>query len=162
MVTGKILYAEEDGTYVLKFVGDVRVTLCTAFDSFLDTLFDKRSLKSVMVDLTETEGIDSTSLGLLAKLSIQAKKKLGGVPTLVSTNDDITRIVHSMGFDQVFDILSEPLEACMSLDELPEKVEADDRVCGRVLEAHKVLMSLNASNQEAFKDLVSTLELQPH
>ena len=58
--------------------------------------------KSVVVDLSHTESIDSTSLGLLAKLSIQADRRFGYRPILVSTQADITRILCSMGLDDVF------------------------------------------------------------
>ena len=70
---GRILVADHNGVYMLKFVGDVRVTLCATVDDYLHRMFDDREFKSVLVDLSETEGIDSTSLGILAKLSIQAE-----------------------------------------------------------------------------------------
>ena len=33
MTTGKIQFAESQGTFVLKFIGDVRLTLCAALDA---------------------------------------------------------------------------------------------------------------------------------
>ncbi|MBU2704353.1 STAS domain-containing protein [Zooshikella marina] len=158
MTAGKIQFAENEGTYVLKFVGDVRLTLCSTLDTFLDKMFAQPDFKSVIVDLTETEGIDSTSLGLLAKLSIQAKKKLGLVPTVVSTNEDITRILLSMGFDQVFILVREQAQPSQSLQEVPVEECSEESAKKKVLDAHKVLMSLNEKNRQAFKDLVKSLE----
>ncbi|MBU2712458.1 STAS domain-containing protein [Zooshikella harenae] len=158
MTAGKIQFAENEGTYVLKFVGDVRLTLCSTLDTFLDKMFAQPDFKSVIVDLTETEGIDSTSLGLLAKLSIQAKKRLGLVPTVVSTNEDITRILLSMGFDQVFILVREQAHPSQSLQEVPVEECSEESAKQKVLDAHKVLMSLNEKNRQAFKDLVKSLE----
>ena len=105
---GRIMVGDHDGVYVLLFQGDVRLTLCTAVDSFLDRMFQDACFKSVVVDLGATESIDSTSLGLLAKLSIQADKRFGYRPTLVSTQPDITRVLVTMGLDDVFDLVQEP------------------------------------------------------
>ena len=77
MANGKLLVAEKDGVHVLKFVGDVRVTLGPTIDAFLTSLLETVDFKSVIIDLTETEGIDSTSLGFIAKISIGAKNSFG-------------------------------------------------------------------------------------
>ena len=66
MKMSKILFAEKDGVFVLKFVGDVRVTLGPTISTFLDNIGQCDSFQSVIIDLTQTEGIDSTTLGMLA------------------------------------------------------------------------------------------------
>lgn len=158
-VAGRILVAVHNGVYILKFVGDVRVTLCATVDGYLERMFDDTDFKSVLVDLSETEGIDSTSLGILAKLSIQASRRYSFVPTLVSTRPDITRILTTMGFDDVFNIIQEPLEHKSQLAELPKLLNGSEAMLReRVLEAHRVLMSMNDQNRETFKDLVAALE----
>ena len=155
---GRILVGDHEGVYVLLFQGDVRLTLCTAVDSFLDRMFDDTGFRSVVVDLADTESIDSTSLGLLAKLSIQAMRRFGYRPTLVSTRPDITRILVTMGLDDVFNIVEEDLEHRDQLEELACRSASEDEVRSRVLEAHKILMGMNESNRAAFQDLVATLE----
>ncbi len=70
---GKILFTEQDETYVMKFLGDVRVTLGPAISNFVSHIGTCRNYKSMVVDLTETTAIDSTSLGMLAKISIKIK-----------------------------------------------------------------------------------------
>ncbi len=157
-VPGKILVAQHDGVYLMKFVGDVRVTLCTAVDQFLQSMLDDAQFRSVVIDLTRTDGIDSTSLGVLAKLSIHMQERFGFVPTLVSTRPDITRVLRSMGFDDVFHIVESPLATKEQFGELPQCDCSEEDLRQRVLEAHKVLMSLSDANREAFQDLVETLE----
>ena len=39
MSTGKIQFAEQDGTFVLKFVGEIRLTLCSALDATIEKIF---------------------------------------------------------------------------------------------------------------------------
>ncbi len=158
MVPGRILVGNGDGTYLLKFVGDVRLSLGAAFDEFLDRLFRARKLRSVLVDLSGADAIDSTSLGALARLSVQAQKCLGCVPTLVSTRADITRLLVTMGFDDIFHIVHEPLEDERQLGELPRSDLSACELRRRVLAAHHHLMALNESNRDEFEDLVATLE----
>jgi anti-anti-sigma factor len=160
-VAGRILVGSKDGVYVLLFEGDVRLTLCTAVDGYLDKMFHDQEFGSVVVDLSRTDSIDSTSLGVLAKLSIKAQKLFDYTPTLVSTEPDITRILLSMGFEDVFHIVEEPLQYAEQLGELPPVKESRDDLRQRVLNAHRTLMAMNESNRAAFQDLVATLEAEP-
>jgi len=158
MEAGRILVGDHNGIYVLKFTGDVRVNLCATVDSFLQTLLNRDDFRAVIVDLTATEGIDSTSLGLLARLSLETRRRFGFIPTLVSTRRDITRLLDTMGFEDVFHIVEEPLSSTGQLGELPELETDEEDVRQRVLDAHKVLMGLNDRNRENFQDLVTALE----
>jgi anti-anti-sigma factor len=155
---GRILAASHDGVYVIVFEGDVRLTLCTTVDVYLDKMFSDESFRSVVVDLSRTENMDSTSLGLLAKLSIQAAERCNYRPTLISTRPDNTRILLSMGFDEVFNLVETPLVHEEQLLELPCMVASEEDIRARVLDAHRTLMEMNETNREAFRDLVAMLE----
>ena len=155
---GRILAASHDGVYLIVFEGDVRLTLCATVDVYLDRMFSDSVFRSVVVDLSQTENMDSTSLGLLAKVSIEAERRFNFRPTLVSTRPDNTRILLSMGFDEVFNLVETPLVHEEQLVELPCVVASDEDVRARVLEAHRTLMAMNESNREAFQDLVALLE----
>lgn len=158
MSTGRIQFAEMDGTFVLKFIGEIRLTLCSALDATIEKIFSSLNFSSIVIDLTESRSIDSTTLGLLAKLSILSRQKVGMLPTLVTTHPNITRLLQSMGFDQVFNIVDTPLPCPECLADLPSQDQSEDVVKAKVLEAHRILMSLNESNREAFHDLVTALE----
>ncbi len=150
MSTGRIQFAEQDGTFVLKFVGEVRLTLCSALDATIERIFTALNFSTIVIDLTETESIDSTTLGLLAKLSILSRQKVGLLPTVVTTNPDIS--------DQVVNIVDRPIPCPECLSDLPSQDQNEEVVRSKVLEAHRILMGLNESNREAFHDLVSALE----
>ena len=154
----KILFVEKNGTFVLKFIGDVRVTLGPTISTFLDHLGKCESFQAVVIDMTETEGIDSTSLGMLAKISLCTRKAYGEIPTIVSTNEDITRLLLTVGFEEVFAIATETPQADAELLEMPQECVSEDNLREQVLEAHHVLMSLNEQNKIEFQDLVEALE----
>ncbi|GAB3374233.1 STAS domain-containing protein [Spongiibacter taiwanensis] len=160
MQPGKILVAEQDGAFVIKLVGDVRLTLCTTLDEFFDEMLSVQGFASVVVDLADAVNIDSTTLGLLAKLAIKAKQRYHYVPLILSTNSDITRVLESMSFDRVFRIREAPLMNDEDLGELPVLPDSEEGVRLRVLEAHRVLMGMSDSNHAKFRELVSLLEGQ--
>ena len=159
MADGRVLVSDSAGTYVLKLTGDVRVTLCATLDDFLHRMFSDQDFKSVIVDLSDAEGVDSTTLGLLARLSIKAGAIQGHPPALVTPNPDITRILTTMGLDDVFDLIEVAPRALGSdLGELDPCSATNDEVRLRVIDAHRTLMELNERNEEAFRELVASLE----
>ncbi|HET8731466.1 MAG TPA: STAS domain-containing protein [Moraxellaceae bacterium] len=160
MLSGRILYAVHDGTYVIKFAGDVRVPLCASLEGFLDRMFSDPALQAVLIDLTDTVAIDSTALGLIAKIAIFLKQRVQKKPVILSTNPDVNRILASMGFDRVFLILEKAPAAEGSLDELPVSEPSQQELTRHVIEAHRVLMGLNEKNKATFRDLVAALECE--
>lgn len=155
---GKILYANQDGVHVLKFVGDVRLTLGPTISSFLEHLKKDDNFKSMIVDVSAADTIDSTSLGLIAKVAISTREKFDSPTTIVSPNEDITRVLESMAMEEVCMISREEPSLTPELTELPQEIAADDVLREQVLDAHKVLMGLSDENCDKFRDLVDALE----
>ena len=158
MDQGRILAAEHDGAYVLKFVGDVRVSLCTTIDDYFDQMFDDPGFVSVLLDLSEAEGVDSTTLGLMAKLALRTRKLHGMTPVIYYSNPGINRLLESMAFGKLFEIRNDLCEHPECTDEIPS-VEADPVLAReKVIEAHRTLMGISEENSERFRDLMAVLE----
>lgn len=154
---GRIQMAEQGGVYVLRFIGDVRLNLCSSLDDSIDAIFRSSNYASVVIDLTSAENLDSTTLGILAKLSLRARAAGCLLPTVIITSPDIRRLLESMGFEQLFNIVDSPVPCPECLHDLPIQAVSEDEVKRRVLEAHRILMSLNEHNRQAFRDLVNSL-----
>ena len=82
MNSGKILVAKVNNVPILKFIGDVRVLMSGALENYFSSLYTSAILDRMIIDMTETEGIDSTALGLLAKMAIQLRNDSTSVPPL--------------------------------------------------------------------------------
>lgn len=158
MQSGKMLVADHDGIYMIKLMGDVRLTLCHTFDDYFAKMFADKLFTAVTVDLSAASGIDSTSLGLLAKLAIETKKRFHKVPTIISPLPDITRLLQSMGFQKVFNITTKNVVSNTDLEELSTLEDDDECARCKIVEAHKVLMGMNEKNRTAFAELVTALE----
>lgn len=156
---GKILLAKQDGIYMLKFIGDVRLTLCGAMDNLLTTILQSEGFCAATVDLTQTQTIDSTSLGLLARLALRVQETYEQRLNIVSTRPDINRILRSMGFHQIADLIQSPLSLLSAEErEVENTLLEEDALRSRVIEAHQIMMSMNDDNREKFKDLLAELE----
>jgi len=158
MQDGKILAASQDGAYVIRLVGDVRLTLCTTIDEYFQRMYDDPNFASVWVDLCEAEGIDSTTLGLLAKLALTIKDKFGFLPVIYSCDSGINRLLKSMGFQRLFDLREETCGKPDGIDEIPVVEGSQQSVKEKVVEAHRVLMDISDENRSKFQDLMLALE----
>ena len=156
-MTGSILYAETDGAFVLRLTGDVRCTLGPTINKFLNDMVECRDFQSVVIDLSSAENIDSTTLGILAKLALRCESQFSQQPTTVSPRPDITRVLTTMGLRELM-VIVDSLDVTSTTSGCVDVTVSEDVLRDQVIEAHRVLMSLNADNEDRFRDLVTALE----
>ncbi len=154
----KYLYAKNDNTYIIKMIGNVKYTSSINFDAFLDKIFQEKDFDDILIDLTETENIDSTNLGLLAKISRWMFKEHNKKTTLISTNQDITQLLNNLCLDEVFIIIDRPYENITSIQEIPNVNDSEKKMASVILETHKTLMTISKKNKDVFKNVVQCLE----
>jgi anti-anti-sigma factor len=157
MSTGHIEYAGLNGTHVFKIIGEVRATSCISFDHLLNKIEQQHNVQGALVDLTKTTFIDSTVLGILAKLGLKLKQFHGIQAVMLTTNPDITTLANSMGLGQVFVMINCSTDTCCT-QVLPDEHADHAEMLHTVLEAHRNLMCLNKSNHNMFQPLVKQLE----
>ena len=159
--TGKILAADYKHMAMLKLIGDVRVVMSSTLDNYCNGLYRRGVLDAMLIDMSETKGIDSTALGLLAKMAIQLRNRFNVMPTIYSPNSDITRVLDSMSFDVIFNIIkSAPRRQVTQYSELQVQMESEATVREKVIDAHLTLMALSEENRLEFQDLVQALRHQ--
>jgi anti-anti-sigma factor len=159
MENGKILHAaNQDGVHVLRFVGDVRYTLGHSLDRFLDVLFAGPVPTGFVIDLTATESIDSTNLGLLVRIAREMDNRGAPRVTLIADREEINAVLTSMALDEVFDVVSRAPLPVGPQRELPRKDADKDALSLTLLKAHRALMELSEHNAETFRDVVAKLE----
>jgi anti-anti-sigma factor len=160
MSGGKILAADYKRMALLKFVGEVRVVMSSTLDNYCNSLYRRGILDAMVVDMSETRSIDSTALGMLAKMAIQLRNRFNVMPTIISPNPDITRILRSMSFDMIFNIVSSVPKQQTQYSELKVQMESEATVRDKVIDAHLTLMAMSEENRLEFQDLVSALKQQ--
>jgi hypothetical protein len=124
----------------------------------MDTIFGSQDVKQVGIHRLDAEGVDSTTLGLIAKLGLHCRKTYSINVQLFCQNPSILRTLDCMGFDEIIDIFQQVPEINAPLHDI-EAVNPDiDEVRRQVLEAHKLLMQLSPDSSKEFTDLIRALE----
>ena len=158
MIDGSILHANHDGVEILRFVGEIRYLLAPALDRYLESVFAEPGLAGFVIDLIETDSIDSTNLGILARIAKRMEVCGGPRVRIVSNRVDINDVLLSMDLDEVFEIVASSTTGTDNGQELPQEELDEASMTNTLLKAHRTLMSLNERNQEVFREVVSTLE----
>ena len=158
--TGKILAADYKHMAMLKFIGDVRVVMSSTLDNYCSGLYRRGTLDAMLIDMSETKGIDSTALGLLAKMAIQLRNRFNVMPVIFSPNPDVSHILLSMSFDVIFNIIKSAPSQDTQYSELKLQTESEATVREKVPDAHLTLMALSEQNRLEFQDLVQALKNQ--
>ncbi|KAB2935773.1 MAG: STAS domain-containing protein [Candidatus Contendobacter sp.] len=158
MESGAAFYVKQGNTYVLKLSGDVRYTMGCALGDFLNGLFARADYDDIVVDLTDAHSIDSTSLGLLARIANFSRQHFARKTTLLSTNPDVNQILDNLGFYEIFNIrdTGETISATLRQLAIPDPCDKDT-LTRIVYEAHRTLSELNPGNQETFKGVLDSL-----
>ena len=120
MQPGKILVSHDDDVYLIKLVGDVRVTLCTSLNNYIEAIFQTGNVAEVVIDMLDTIAVDSTTLGLLAKLAIYSHDHFGIKPTVFCNDESLYQVLTVMGLDEIFNIIQESSSSAANYQELPD------------------------------------------
>ena len=158
MDNGNVLHASHDDVHVLRFIGDIRYTLSPSINRFLEEIFTGPKPAGFVIDLTEANSIDSTNLGLLARLATRMQRLDAQRVTIVSNRADINSVLTSMALDEVFDIVKDAGLETDAVQEIPQKNTDRETLARTLIDAHRALMDLNEHNREIFRDVVAALE----
>jgi anti-anti-sigma factor len=159
MENGKILYAVIGSTCVLKMIGSIAYNISPSFDRFIQKISEDESAKSFVIDLTETTYIDSTNLGLLARLHAVSSDRGDDCPTMISNSRVINDVLYTIGFNGLFNIVDCQNDLLCDMKELPAlKDDSADSLAKIMLKAHCELAALSKNNRELFADVITYLK----
>ena len=160
MNSGTIRVAEHRGVFIVKMLGDVRLNLGVEFHHYIDEILSNDDVTSVVFDLENADVIDSTTLGLMAKIAITSQERSLSKPLAISPNASVRRLLETMGFSDLLAVIDDhnvaDVDCSDTIDLTPSTDEAE--CCCTVLAAHRALVELNSANEEKFKELIHTLE----
>lgn len=162
-MNGQVYAGSVDGTCILKLVGSLRcveadtIAQSEAMNEFLDQCFASDDFRHFLVDLSETDAIDSTNLGIIARIAQHTRARNLPKASIVTTRPEITRLLSTMGFDYVFIIIDNPARIPNAVEELPTVSPTDLEIARLVLRAHEALSALNEHNRTAFKSVIDLL-----
>lgn len=154
MTEGEFLYAIIDETCIIKPMGSIVYSMSGDLDEFFKIISEEESIRKVLVDLTETTYLDSTNLGLLARMNHMINNNPGKENMLFFANKAINEIIIDLGLNTIFTIIPHHEYKAGQMVNIPHSGICQEDLSAIVLEAHKFLMTLNNENRDKFKNVV--------
>ena len=136
-------------------VGKIVYKISPDFDRFLQKI--DSTVNIFIVDLIEAEYLDSTNLGLLAKLLSISNLRSGVPPILISPHNNINEIFKNVGFFKLFTIVDSWKNSYSDFKELPQSTYTKANLCEVMLQAHQDLSQLNEENKVQFENVITFL-----
>jgi anti-anti-sigma factor len=159
MPNGHVTHAQKEGFHVLRYFGRVDYMLAPAINRFADNLLKDGRVGGLIFDLREAENLDSTNLGLLARMAERIRCAGGAKSVIVCTSDNINCVLRSMSFDQIFEIVTETGESLpVQGGEIEGEPQSQEELLHTMLDAHRTLVSLSDADRLQFQDVVACLE----
>ena len=151
---GAIFFARVESIEYLRFTGTVRYSHCSSLENHINNLFDKNDFDEVVIDLEEAVILDSTALGLLAKIAIEFRKNSEFKPVIFLRRGELANILKRVCFDQVFTIILDDKQSkIIDYTLLPNHSDNEKKMLQRVVEAHRILVELDEKNEVLFKEI---------
>lgn len=150
--------ALEDGKYFLKLSGHLSYSACGPLSDLISVIRDDKSCQGVMLDLREALMIDSTHLGLVARLAIESKEKRSQQLTILSNEHIVTQALKQTGLQLLAVILDAPTGGVPPSESVKSLPDSERDVVEVMLEAHQTLLGVSDENRATFQDVVEMLE----
>jgi anti-anti-sigma factor len=159
MTLGHVTHAAREGVHVFRYFGAVNFTLAPGLQRFLQHLIHDGGVSALVFDLSAAESLDSTNLGLMARVNEQVRDAGAANSVIISSNEDIDVVLRSMGFDQTFQLFPTPSDI-PEADAEPVAADAPSapELQSTMLEAHRALMRLSEAGRLEFEPVVACLE----
>jgi anti-anti-sigma factor len=155
-------YGHVEDTCVLRLTGPIRFVAAQALRQFVDDVIAQEDYGSVLIDLRGVDAIDSTGMGLLARVGRASLRARARRAAIVCPDNDIAACLRSAAFDELFVMLDAyPFEERATvLEEVPlDALGCQSEGLGRViLDAHRDLASVSDRNLDAYRDVIAALE----
>lgn len=158
----EVRYGYVDDSVVLVLKGQLRYTVAKSLRAFIDEVLTKTIHETVVIELSEVEFLDSTGMGLLARVG-RATLERGRRSVIVCPEGDVMTCLRSAAFDTLFVILDAwPFDRGMELFEVPleEKPLLAYAMGSLMLDAHRDLASLSDENKRVFGGVIEALEAE--
>ncbi len=169
MSDGRVTYCSEGGWHVLRYVGRVDYTMAPAIERYLEQIaHGGGEARPFLFDVTDASLIDSTNLGLIARLVERSRGDGASRSAVVCPAGDTDDVIRSMGFEALVDLLAErPMTlrhpAASSDDEeevVTDEAASQGEMLRTMLEAHRTLAGLDVEDCSQWRDVVTMLEAE--
>ncbi|WP_314011134.1 STAS domain-containing protein [Pseudostreptobacillus hongkongensis] len=151
------LYVNIEGRYIFKILGKATMKNSKNLSDFIDLNFDE--IIDLSFEMSETTYMDSTFLGMIAKIAIELKTKKNKKLVVLNPSQEAKGFLKQTGITKFIDIINEEEIKSESLKAI--SLETNDNMNDKsryILEMHEVLMNLNDENKKVFQSVVDAMK----
>jgi anti-anti-sigma factor len=154
-----------DDTLYLRFEGDLHCGrdwsfgLSKALSAHIDRVFRNPDFGTCVIDLREVTSIDSTNLGLLARIASEMMRMELDQPLLVCPPSDVLTTIEGVGFDTIFTITDNHPSGGTATDPIEPETGDEGSLRAVLLDSHRQLVGLNEANAARFGHIVDAIAL---
>ena len=155
-----------DNTAIIRVEGRGSFKISPPMKQFIHQIIDNETAVSVLVEMSQCTGMDSTFMGLVAGIACYVKSKPAIQFELINLSDKNKKLLVTLGVDRVVNYsMTASDEQQTLLDRLAgaaENLEADFsnklEAAKTTLEAHEKLVEINPENLVKFKSVLEYLQ----
>jgi len=151
-------YSVVKDTMVVVIKEKVTYFNCINFNEFIETILFSSDTNDLILDLEECTFMDSTALGLLAKIAKNKILNKKPKPYIVTSNRSLIDTIDSYDLSSFFNMLN------ANFLEVNEQISINtsefdkSKLSSLILEAHKHLSSISEENRQKFEGVISQFE----
>lgn len=151
MKKADLLIAHVQGTYNIKVEGRANFECAPPLRN-LSANLDK-NFENISIDLGLCTGMDSTFMGVLAMLGLQARSR--GVVEIVNAGPENQKLLQGLGIHDLFSFVMREMDISVGAAVGPSEYKVSDLDRAEmVYTAHDTLIQANESNREKFDKVV--------
>ena len=151
METGEVFLSDKDGIQFIRVKGNASFVCAPPLRELAKKLAAE-PFAGLKIDLQECTWMDSTFMGMLAMLGLNAKKK-GVAAEIWNASEQNEKLLCGLGLKKVFEFKSGPSSA--GDDVLAASNDTTDEGRARnLLDAHRTLMDIDEGNVQKFEKVV--------
>lgn len=152
---------KDDGIAVVRVLGRGNFSNSLAFKNFTIHLGRKHPDFDMVVDMSHCESMDSTFMGVLAGIAINARREKRPPLTLINTSDHCTRLLKNLGVLPLLELRGDHNDISRAEEQLqpthPGKASQLEQL-RMTLKAHRELVKLDEQNELRFQAVIEYLE----
>jgi anti-anti-sigma factor len=156
IIEERIYFGLADDSLTITPVGHITADLCPALKERIQPyLFPEPRIRSVRLDLSGCDYMDSTFLGLIVYFSKTLKNAGLAAPFVHQAGEECMSLFRTMGMMKMLSFSDKPCPKPAQSDAVLTRA---DLTASFLLEAHRELTMLSPENEERFRALTNALE----
>jgi anti-anti-sigma regulatory factor len=159
MANGSVYYALDRHQHFIKMVGSLRFDMSAPLAVAIEKLNSLSGEEDLSLDLTETQYIDSTIIGMLAQLGVYFYKNTKRKPVIHFEQTDVKTLLETIGLEKIFDFSSkEIMNLELEYKTINAAPENKHKMKNRVLDVHRMLLNIDDKNLKEYGAVVKQLQ----